>query len=157
MESKHKSYNFEQKYICENIELLGHVNNLAFFIETLTYRHLQFLLHIKEINDFIYRQMDSAGILKILLFILKDELKRGNIAINHIANLFSLRNKAVHYTPRNSESIKIQLDELVRLWTQVSVLIKFYEEKERFGTKKFSSVLESNRDSFAQRWMTKEK
>ena len=97
--------------------------------------------------------MESANILKILIFLFKDEIKTKKIELNNIKNLFSLRNKSVHYTPTNSEKVKIQLNTLIEIWLNIKNLFIQFEEKERFTDFKFSQMVDDYKDLFEKRWL----
>ncbi len=145
-------YNFGHQQEINSVEILGHLNNFGFFIETLVNRHLLFLKHSNEIDDFSYSRISTARIIDRLLYIFKDELKLNTVQINEIVNLFSLRNKTVHYTPDNAKSLKPKLSELLQIWKQAKKIIERIERVERFNEEKFSELLDQYIKEIKERW-----
>ena len=52
--SQSETQKFKLNHKIKSIELLGHLNNLGFLVETLANRHLLFLVQTKKIGDFSY-------------------------------------------------------------------------------------------------------
>lgn len=147
-----KETKLEKEHPVESIELLGQVNNYAFFIEILTNRHLLFLKHTEKISPFVYNQLEVAKIMNRLIFICKDEIDSNKIQLNEIANLFKFRNKAVHYTPDNAIALQVKISALIRIWEQSIKLIRIFEKREKFKDKNFSYGIKTDIDNFKFRW-----
>jgi hypothetical protein len=145
-------HSFGHQHEINSIEILGHLNNFGFFIETLVNRHLLFLNHINEIDNLSYSRISTARIIDRLIYIFKDDLKLNKVQINEIVNLFSLRNKTVHYTPDNAKALKPKLSELLKIWKQTKKVIEMLEKKEKFSEDNFSELLEQNINKIIQRW-----
>lgn len=151
--SKIENYKFQKDQKVKNIEILGHLNNFAFFIEVLTNRHLLFLKDTKQISPFAYNQISTSKVLNRIIYICKDQLNKEKLNLNEITNLFKLRNKTVHYTPLNSISLQVKLSELIRIWNQSHTLIEIYEKEENFNEKKFSSRLKFQIEILQDAWL----
>ncbi|WP_269235831.1 hypothetical protein [Flavobacterium flavigenum] len=147
---EHVKFNKEHKI--GSIEILGHLNNFGFFIETVINRHLLFLLHIEEIDSISYNRISIAKIMERIIYLFKDELKKNKIQLNEIINLFSLRNKTVHFTPDNAIALNVKLIELYRIWNQTIKLLKVLEKKEKFKGIKLSEKLGNSSNDFQQHW-----
>ncbi len=150
--SQTKTYKFGLDYRIKSIELLGHLNNLGFFIETLTNRHLLFLNQSGEIDNFCYSRISIAKIMERLIFIFKDDLTDNKIQLNEITNLFSLRNKTVHYTPDNAIALKPRISDLIAIWRQCKKLVEKFEKVEKFNEEKFSEILNHYTDNVKTNW-----
>jgi len=145
-------HSFGHKHEINSIEILGHLNNFGFFIETLVNRHLLFLNHTNEIDNLSYSRISTARIIDRLIYIFKDDLKLNKVQINEIANLFALRNKTVHYTPDNAKALKPKLSELLQIWKQAKKIIERLEKKEGFNEDKFSELLEKHINETISCW-----
>lgn len=139
----------------KSIKILGHISNLALFLEVLTHRHLLFLKHNDTIDNFVYNQLSEGRILDIIIFICRDELRNNIINLNFIKTLFNFRNKAVHHTPRNATQLKVKVDDLFQIWNQSVKLIKFYEKNEKFNENKFSLKIEIKKENIEDTWFYK--
>ncbi len=146
---KHK-FGFSHKI--DSIEILGHLNNFGFFIETLINRHLLFLKQTNEIDEFSYARISVAKVMERIIYLFKDDLSIGKIHINEIVNLFSLRNKTVHFTPDNAQVLKPRISELIQIWKQCVKLIKKLENREEFNEEKFSVRLTNHIKEIQERW-----
>ena len=138
---KHK---FGLNHRIDSIEMLGHLNNFGFFIETLVNRHLLFLRQTEIIDEFSYARISISRVMERLIYIFKDDLNNNKVHLNEITNLFSLRNKTVHFTPDNAIALKPKISELIQIWTQSVKIIKKLEQKEKFNEEKFSNRLENH-------------
>lgn len=145
-------HSFGHQHEINSIEILGHLNNFGFFIETLVNRHLLFLNHLNEIDHLSYSRISTARVIDRLIYIFKDDLKLNKVQINEIINLFSLRNKTVHYTPDNAKALKPKLSELLQIWKQAKKIIDRLEKKEGFNEDKFSGLLENYINETISRW-----
>ncbi|TXD84103.1 hypothetical protein ESY86_10615 [Subsaximicrobium wynnwilliamsii] len=130
-----------KKHVIKSIQILGHISNLALFVEVLTNRHLLFLNHNDIIDNFVYNQLSEGKILNIIIFICRDELENGSIKLDSIKHLFRHRNKAVHHTPKNADELKVKVEDLFQIWNQIIKLIAIYEDREKFNENKFSTKL----------------
>jgi hypothetical protein len=146
---KHK---FELNHRIDSIEILGHLNNFGFFIETLVNRHLLFLRQTGIIDEFSYARISISRIMERLIYIFKDDLNNNKVHLNEITNLFSLRNKTVHFTPDNAIALKPKISELIQIWIQSVKIIKKLEQKEKFNEEKFSMRLENHITEIKNHW-----
>ncbi len=115
IEASTHSYKFGLNHRIDSIEILGHLNNFGFFIETLINRHLLFLRHTDVIDEFSYSRISIAKVMERTIYVFKDDLNNGKIHVNEIVNLFSLRNKTVHFTPNNARILKPKISELIQI------------------------------------------
>jgi len=157
IDAKNTPHIFHKSHTINSIELLGHLNNFAFFIETLTNRHLLFLKHTQKLDNFSYNQLSLSKILIRLIFICKEELDRNEIQLNEIANLFTHRNKTVHYTPDNATTLQIDIASLIRIWKQTIKFLTVLHAKEKFNEDKFSLSLNEHIKRFESQWAKKNK
>jgi len=150
--SQSETQKFKLNHKIESIELLGHLNNLGFLVETLTNRHLLFLTQTNKIGNFSYSRISIAKIMERLIFIFKDELNENKIHLNEITKLFSLRNKTVHYTPDNAIALKPRISELIAIWKQCQRIFEQLEKAEKFNEIKFSQRIEHYINEFKSNW-----
>lgn len=150
---KHK---FGLDHQIDSIEILGHLNNLGFFMETIINRHLLFLNQSKIIDDFSYSRISMSRIMERIIYIFKDELTANKIHLNEIQNLFRLRNKTVHFTPDNAKVLKPRISELIKIWTQCSKLIEKLEKEENFNEINFSEQVIYYSLKIQKKWNSKE-
>lgn len=146
-------YKFGKDHSINSIEILGHLNNFGFFIETIVNRHLLFLKHSKKIDDFSYSRISIAKIMERFIFIFKNELMNKEIALNEIVNLFKLRNKTVHYTPDNAIVLKPKISELLQIWTQTCKVLEKLEKMELFNEDHYSTILKEYIETFRTNWL----
>lgn len=57
------NFDFDKNEIIDSVDLLGHLNNFAFFFETLVNRHLLFLNLTDKLDNFTYNILDKATIM----------------------------------------------------------------------------------------------
>jgi hypothetical protein len=150
--SKTQGYKFGHRHIIDSVEMLGHLNNFGFFIETLVNRHLLFLNEVKKIDDFSYARLSVAKVMERLIFVLKDDLKTNKIQLNEISNLFSLRNKTVHYTPDNANALKPEISKIIQIWEQTKKVLIRFEKDEKFSEDIFSQLLSNRIKEFKNKW-----
>lgn len=150
--SRTQKTKFKYSHKIDSIRLLGHLNNLGFFIETLTNRHLLFLIQSNQLDRLSYSRFANARIMERLLFIFKDELNSGKFHLNEVASLFSLRNKTVHYTPENAIALKPTISDLLQIWNQCAQLIEKFEKSEKFADFKFSDSVKCYVEEFKHNW-----
>ncbi|MFC4687958.1 hypothetical protein ACFO4P_13515 [Epilithonimonas pallida] len=151
--SQKLNHKFNKQHKITSIEILGHLNNFGFFIETLTNRHLLYLYQSKKINDFCYSRISISKVLERLIFIFKDEISNNKLHLNEISNLFSLRNKTVHYTPDNSMALKPTISELIQIWEQSKKLIEYFEKNEEIDEELFSKSLDAHIQETRKKWL----
>lgn len=120
---------FLNSFSIADLHALVHVTNLALFVETITNRHLFFLKEIEEITGWEYHQLEKSSVINKLVYLTKDK----NIYLNHISRLFTLRNKAVHYTVANSFGYEMTIELLKSIWNQISSILKYLESIEMFS------------------------
>jgi len=147
--TKHK---FKLDHQIESIEILGHLNNFGFFIETIINRHLLFLNQTGVINDFSYSRISISKIMERIIYIFKEELNSNKIQLNEIQNLFRLRNKTVHFTPDNAKVLKPRISELIKIWEQCRKLIDELEKKENFNEHNFSEQIQYYANGIRHKW-----
>lgn len=152
LSAKTEKYKFEMNHRIGSIEILGHLNNFGFFIETLVNRHLLFLKQTGLIDEFSYARISISKIMERLIYIFKEDLNNNKVHLNEITNLFSLRNKTVHYTPDNAIALKPKISELIQIWKQCAKIIKKIELKEKFNEESFSKRLENHINEIEMRW-----
>lgn len=150
--AENEKHKFGLNHRIDSIEILGHLNNFGFFIETLVNRHLLFLSQTKVIDEFSYARISTSKIMERLIYIFKDDLNNNKVHLNEITNLFSLRNKTVHFTPDNAIALKPKISELIKIWTQSVKIIKKLERKEKFNEESFSERLENHITEIKNRW-----
>jgi len=148
-----QKHNFQHKHVINSINLIGHFNNFGFFIETLVNRHLLFLKLTNEINSFCYARISESRIMERIIYIFKNDLNNNKIHINEIVNLFSLRNKTVHYTPKNAIALNSKLSEILQIWNQSLKLISIIEIKENIIDSNFTENLKNHINSFKEKWI----
>jgi len=151
--AENEKYKFGLNHHIDSIEILGHLNNFGFFIETLTNRHLLFLNQTGVIDEFSYSRISIAKIMERLIYIFKDDLNSNKIQLKEITNLFSLRNKTVHFTPDNAIALKPKISELINIWNQSIKIIQKFELKEKFNEESFSKRLEQNINEVKTLWI----
>ncbi len=147
-----KKHKFSLDHRIESIEILGHLNNYGFFLETLINRHLLYLNQTGLIDNFSYRRISVAKIMERIIYIFKDDLQNNTVQLNEIQNLFRLRNKTVHFTPDNAQSLKPRISELNQIWNQTNTLLKKLEKIENFNEEKFSDILEYYTKGIKNTW-----
>lgn len=150
--SENENCKFRLNHEINSIEILGHLNNFGFFIETIINRHLLFLKDENSTNSIIYNRISIAKIMERIIYIFKDELNTNKIQINEIINLFALRNKTVHFTPENAIAIKPKISELFQIYKQCIKVITILEKKENFNESKFSIELENKMLQIKTKW-----
>ncbi|NQV19314.1 MAG: hypothetical protein HQ534_12330 [Armatimonadetes bacterium] len=150
--SKTRNHKFGMNHEINSIEMLGHLNNFGFFIETLVNRHLLYLMQSNYIDDFSYARISIAKIMERLIFIFKESLNENKVHLNEIAKLFSLRNKTVHYTPDNARALKPKVFEMIQIWKQSKKIIERFEKVENFNEDQFSIKLNNHIICFKSKW-----
>lgn len=149
------NFDFEKNVKIDSVELLGHLNNFAFFFETLVNRHLLFLNLTDKLDNFTYNVLDKATILTRLTYLFKEELRDKKIMLDDVRFLFSLRNKTVHYTPDHAIKLEVKLEELIRIWKQTSKITDIFQSKESFNEIQFSNSINEHMMHIEKRWLNK--
>jgi hypothetical protein len=108
-----------------------------------------------QLDNFTYNNLYRAKVLTRMIFVFKEELSSNKVSLNEVSNLFSLRNKTVHYTPENAISLIVKLDALLRIWNQSSKLIQVLHRREKFNEEKFSDLINKNIKQISDRWFKK--
>ncbi|WP_408082499.1 hypothetical protein [Flavobacterium plantiphilum] len=150
--AENEKHKFGLNHRIDSIEILGHLNNFGFFIETLVNRHLLFLNQTGVIDEFSYARISISKIMERLIYIFKDDLNNNKVHLNEITNLFSLRNKTVHFTPDNAIALKPKISELIQIWSQSIKIITKFEQKEKFNEENFSKRLEEHIIEIKTHW-----
>lgn len=143
---------FLNNYLITDLQALVHVSNLALFVETITNRHLFFLRETKKIKGWEYAQLEKSSVINKLIYLNKEE----NVHLNHVSRLFTLRNKAVHYTATNSITNRITIEILKSIWIQIITILKYFESVEQFSEEPHSEMLETYMEEFTEMWQAKE-
>jgi hypothetical protein len=125
-----------------------HITHLAFFVEVLTNRHIYFLKETSSLSGIEYNHLEKSSVLNKIVYITKNE----KISLNYISKLFTLRNKAVHYTPSNSQQFNVTIELLKAIWNQIVVLLKKFEEKEEFREELNSEMLITFIEEYNELW-----
>ena len=153
IEAKDGSKCFTTKHKIESHELLGHINNFSFFIESLINRHILFLKADRRIDEFCYNRLENSSIMGKLIFILKDNAEKKKVSLEKIHNLFGHRNKTVHLTPKNADSLKIKIIELIQIWKDSIHLMQHLHAIEQFGFDDFGGAIKNKMSEFENRWI----
>ncbi|MCD4746220.1 MAG: hypothetical protein K8R58_07965 [Bacteroidales bacterium] len=69
-----KTYKFKKTFKIYAIDMLGHINFFAFFLEVFINRHLHFLQLGGKIDEFSYNKLIERQIFDKLIYIFKDEI-----------------------------------------------------------------------------------
>jgi hypothetical protein len=152
-EAKNVKKFFSKTHKISSLELLGHINNFAFFIESIVNKHLLFLKLDNHIDSFSYNRLENAGIISKLIFVLKENLVNNSLSINNIHSLFGYRNQSVHYTPKATKAKKIQINELLNIWSETIQVINHFHSIEQFRLDETSSSMVKKKCEFKERWI----
>lgn len=152
IQARNTTHKFKKSHQIETINIIGHVTNFAFFIEVLINRHLLFLNHSEIIDDFSYKQISSGRILDRIIYIFKDDIIQNKVDLTELKSLFRLRNKAVHFTPENSKSLRVGISQLIKMWDKSVKIIKALEKIENFNEERFSDLILRYRGDFLKLW-----
>jgi len=116
-----------KKHPIVQIEIIGHVINLAACIETATNRQLLLLREEGKIDDSHYAIMERSETLSKILFCFKDEILNNKLSTSQLKYLFKLRNHAVHFKASGSDKVTPTVEELLQIWKNVGDLFKLIE------------------------------
>ena len=134
-------------------EILGHLNNFAFFVEAMINRHLLFLSVSNEIHSCYYNKLKDAAVVGKLLFVTKNAFQEQTDTIEAVSRLFRLRNRTAHYTPENAESLKVTINELFTMWGHTGKLLAYFHSLEQFTNDDFEGMLRKHIKSFEEKWV----
>ena len=150
--AKKVPYKFKLNHKIQSIEILGHINNFAFFLDVLINRHLLFLMHTNTLNPKEYNNLKNKSP-KIKLNTIKKKLESGNInGLNNILALFTLRNRTVHFTPENADYLEPQISELIEYWRLTVEFVHQIQTKEKFEIGCFVSDINQYSGSVLNKW-----
>lgn len=144
---------FTGSHKIESHELLGHITNFSFFIESLVNRHLLFLKFDHRVDSFSYNRLENIGIMGKLIFIMKGNIEKKNVSIEKIHSLFGYRNKTVHFTPKNTKALKISILKLNQIWDESIHLMNYFHSFEQFRFDDFGSAIQGKVNKFENRWI----
>jgi hypothetical protein len=131
-------------------ELLGHIVNLAFFVEVLANRHL-FLLNVRgQIDDLLYKVLDETSVANRLTYAVTPEMSGG---VSQIKHLFRLRNYAVHYNLNNVSKFETNLQQLVNIWREVQQVCEVLHKKQNIVERNFGDIIAEFISAFEQRYV----
>ncbi|MBC8757265.1 hypothetical protein H2O64_21525 [Kordia sp. YSTF-M3] len=147
-----EKYKFGLDHKIDSIQILGHLNNFGFFMETIINRHLLFLNQSKIIDDPSYSKISVSRIMERIKYIFKDESNENKVPLNEVQNLFRLRNKTVHFTPDNAKLLKPKISQLMKIWTQCTKLVEKLEQKENFNELNFSKQIINYSRGIQNKW-----
>lgn len=148
-----EKYTFKNDHKIDSIDLLGHLNNLGFFIETLTNRHLLFMNQNGLLDNSNYSKVSKARIMERLNIVFAKDFEKNKIDLK-ISTLFKLRNKTVHYTPDNAIELKPMISELLSIWEACKKLCEMFEDRERFNEDLFSESIICYMNNFNAKWVS---
>ncbi|MCB0495313.1 MAG: hypothetical protein KDC79_04215 [Cyclobacteriaceae bacterium] len=147
-------YKFSFQHEVNGIELIGHITNLAFFIESLSNRHLFILLATNEIDNPTYNVLDRESVMGKLTFSFKTELKENKVKLGKISHLFSLRNKAVHFTAKNATNFKVTVEQLLAIWKETEEVCQLMFKKEELKSEpNFGEIISALKEDFKKRFV----
>jgi hypothetical protein len=134
--------------------LIGHITNLAFFIEALLNRHLFILLTADEIDNPTYNVLDRESVMGKLTFVFKTELRDNKVKLGQIGHLFSLRNKAVHFTAKNASNFKVTVEQLLAIWKETEGICQLMFKKEALKSEpNFAEIINALKEDFKKRFI----
>ena len=148
-----EKYTFKNDHKVDSIDLLGHLNNLGFFIETLTNRHLLFMNQNGLLDNPNYSKISKARIMERLNIVFAKDFKKNKVDLK-ISTLFKLRNKTVHYTPDNAIELKPMISELLSIWEACKKLCEMFEDREKFNEDLFSESIIYYMNNFNAKWIS---
>jgi len=152
-ESLTKKLLFSPKKELGGQSLMGHVTNLAFFIEVLCSRHLVLLKIKEELDDFRFSILDDAAVLNKLIYCFRDELDAKTMTLDKIKHLFKLRNLAVHYNISNAKKFSATIEDLIGIWRDVSKITNVLQKKENVLDVDFPFIIDQFVDFFKKNYV----
>jgi hypothetical protein len=109
----------------ESINVIGHVINLAAFIETLSNHRLHYLCASKKMDKKYFDSIEGVAVVPKLMFLFKAEILSGQLNIGEIKHLFKMRNHAVHYKGVSDKVLTPSIEELLNIWREIDLLLDF--------------------------------
>lgn len=108
-----------------SIYVIGHIINLAAFIETLSNHKLYYLCVSGTMDEKYYNSMERVEVLPKIMFLFKAEILSGKLNIGGIKYLFKMRNHAVHYKGTSNGVLTPSIEELLNIWREIDSLLEF--------------------------------
>ncbi|MCZ8023689.1 MAG: hypothetical protein ACK5FG_10395 [Chryseotalea sp.] len=122
-------------------DLLGHVTNLAFFIEVISNRHVMLLNVRGQLDNFRFNILDDSSVLNRLIYCLKEELDEKKVTLGQVKYLFKLRNFAVHYNLNNAKKFGATIGELTNIWRELQSVVEALQKKENLNDIDFGDII----------------
>jgi hypothetical protein len=104
---------------------VGHIINLAVFVESVVNHHLYLLRETRRIEDHHYLSLEKAGVIPKIPFAFKDDVLSKRLAIGRLRQLVKLRNQAVHYKETSARSVGPTVEDLLGIWEEIAQLLVF--------------------------------
>jgi len=123
--AENSGHKLDKKKTVSSVELIGHVVNLAIFVECILNRQLYYMRKSGGIEEQHYVNLDRTEVISKILFVFKDEVLSRKLSVSRIKHLFRLRNQAVHYKDTSTQSISITVEELLGIWQEIHHLLNF--------------------------------
>jgi hypothetical protein len=108
-----------------SIALVGHVINLAAFVESFMNRQLFYMSETGQLEPDFYKALDRTEAIPKLLFVYKSQIEAKTLSPSRITQLFRLRNKAVHSKAGDREGLTVTVEDLLGIWKAVSQLLDY--------------------------------
>ncbi len=121
----HSSRKLAKRQRIESIHIIGHVVNLAAFIETLGNHKLYYLCASKKMDKKYYESMERVDALPKIMFLFKSEILSGQLHTGEIKHLFTMRNHAVHYKGVSDKVLTPSIEQLLNIWREIDLLLEF--------------------------------
>lgn len=112
-----------KKHTIEAIEIVGHVINLAAFVELVMNKHLHSLLEAGYIENHHFDNLEKAGAISKILFAFEEDIHSKRLQVSRLKHLFRLRNKAVHYKASSTKTVRVTVEELIGIWREIGDLL----------------------------------
>jgi hypothetical protein len=116
-----------RKYRIRQVEIVGHIINLAACVESAVNRHLFLLKESGDLENHHYTSLDRTEVLPKVLFAFKDEILGKKLPIDRLKYLYKLRNQAVHFKASSAHSIEPTVEDLSEMWRNVGQLFRLIE------------------------------
>jgi hypothetical protein len=153
LDANYTSIKFPKNTELSGQDLLGHITNFAFFVESLTNRHLLLLRVNEKMDDFTFNSLDKASVPNKIIYCLKDEISKKKLNPIRLNLLFKLRNFAVHFTLDNSTSFKVTIEQLIQIWSESSKLCDLFQKKEKIKDINLRDMVDSLVDEFQTKFV----
>lgn len=116
-----------RKHRIKQVEMVGHIVNLAACVESVVNRHLFLLKESGQLEMHHYTGLDRTGVLPKTLFAFKEEILGKRLPISRLKYLYRLRNQAVHFKASSADSIKPTVEDLLETWRDIGQLFELVE------------------------------